>query len=108
MFKEGARNSSDGCSGRRLRSAFVVAQVSLALVLLVGAGLMVKGFRALLDTNRRFQPESLLTLRLILPDTPLSRTLTTVRLSIRKRSRSSPRSRAFARWRWSRAFLFPV
>ena len=70
MLKEGARNSSDGRSGRRLRSAFVVAQVSLALVLMVGAGLMVKGFRALLDTNRRFQPESLLTLRLILPDTP--------------------------------------
>jgi putative ABC transport system permease protein len=70
MLKEGTRNSSDGRSGRRLRSSLVVAQVSLALVLMVGAGLMVKGFRALLDTNRRFQPESLLTLRLILPDTP--------------------------------------
>lgn len=70
ILKEGARKSSGGRSGRRLRGAFVVAQVSLALVLMVGAGLMVKGFRALLDTNRRFRPESLLTLRLILPDTP--------------------------------------
>jgi putative ABC transport system permease protein len=70
VLKEGARNSSDGLSGRRLRSALVVAQVSLALVLMVGSGLMVKGFRALLDTNRRFHPESLLTLRMILPDTP--------------------------------------
>ena len=70
VLKEGARNSSGGPSGNRFRNAFVVAQVSLALVLMVGAGLMVRGFRALLDTNRRFQPESLLTLRLILPDSP--------------------------------------
>jgi len=70
VLKEGARTSSGSRSSHRLRSAFVVAQVSLALVLMVGAGLMVRGFRALLDTNRRFQPESLLTLRLTLPDSP--------------------------------------
>jgi len=70
VLKEGARTSSGGRSSHRLRSAFVVAQVSLALVLMVGAGLMVRGFRSLLDTNRRFQPESLLTLRLTLPDSP--------------------------------------
>src|SRR6266851_3659066 len=70
VLKEGARTSSASRSSHRLRSAFVVAQVSLALVLMVGAGLMVRGFRALLDTNRRFQPESLLTLRLTLPDSP--------------------------------------
>ena len=70
VLKEGARTSSGSRSSHRLRSAFVVAQVSLALVLMVGAGLMVRGFRSLLDTNRRFQPESLLTLRLTLPDSP--------------------------------------
>jgi len=69
VLKEGSR-SSGSRSSHRLRSAFVVAQVSLALVLMVGAGLMVRGFRGLLDTNRRFQPESLLTLRLMLPDSP--------------------------------------
>ena len=68
VLKEGARNSSGGRSSHRLRHAFVIAQVSLALVLTVGAGLMVKGFRELLDTNRRFHPETLLTLRLVLPD----------------------------------------
>src|SRR5260370_1353501 len=68
--KEGARPSSGSRSSHRLRCAFVVAQLSLALVLMVGAGLMVRGFRALLDTNRRFQPESLLTLRRPLPDSP--------------------------------------
>ena len=68
VLKEGARNSSGGRSSHRLRNAFVIAQVSLALVLTVGAGLMVRGFRELLDTNRRFHPETLLTLRLVLPD----------------------------------------
>ncbi len=70
VLKEGARNRSDGRSSHRMRDVFVVAQVALALVLMVGAGLMVSGFRALLDTNRRFEPESLLTLRLVLPDSP--------------------------------------
>jgi putative ABC transport system permease protein len=70
VLKEGTRNSSGGGSSHRVRSAFVVAQVSVALVLMIGSGLMVKGFRALLDTNRRFQPESLLALRLVLPDSP--------------------------------------
>ena len=68
VLKEGARNSSGGRSSHRLRNAFVIAQISLALTLIVGAGLMVRGFRALLDTNRRFHPESLLTMRLVLPD----------------------------------------
>ncbi len=70
VLKEGARNSSGGRSSHRLRSAFVVAQVALALVLMVGSGLMVRAFRALLDTNSRFQPESLLTFHLVLPDSP--------------------------------------
>jgi len=70
VLKEGVKNSSDGGSRHRVRSAIVVAQVSLALILMIGSGLMVKGFRTLLDTNRRFQPESLLALRLVLPDSP--------------------------------------
>jgi putative ABC transport system permease protein len=64
------RSGSESRTSHRLRSAFVVTQVSVALVLMLGSGLMVKGFRALLDTNRRFHPESLLALRLVLPDSP--------------------------------------
>jgi putative ABC transport system permease protein len=70
VLKEGARTSSGGRSSHRLRNAFVITQISLALTLIVGAGLMVRGFRGLLDTNRRFHPESLLTMRLVLPDSP--------------------------------------
>jgi putative ABC transport system permease protein len=71
VLKEGARNSSGGRSSHRLRNAFVIAQISLALTLIVGAGVMVRGFRGLLDANRRFHPESLLTMQLVLPDSPV-------------------------------------
>ncbi len=66
-LKEGARAGLGGRSTHRYRDALAVAQIALALVLLVGAGLMVKGFRALLDTNRKYQPETLLTMRVALP-----------------------------------------
>src|SRR5436309_4836693 len=46
-LKEGARGTTGGRRGRRLRGAFVVVQVALSLVLLVGAGVMVKSFARL-------------------------------------------------------------
>lgn len=51
----------------RLRSILVSAEVALALLLVVGAGLMVKGFHGILDKARTFGPEKLLTARVILP-----------------------------------------
>jgi len=70
VLKEGMRSGSESRSSHRLRSIFVVAQVSAALILMLGSGLMVKGFRTMLDTNRLFHPESLLAMRLALPDSP--------------------------------------
>ena len=66
-LKEGARGGLAGPSSHKYRDALATAQIALALVLLVGAGLMIKGFRALLDTNRKYQPETLLTMRVTLP-----------------------------------------
>ena len=66
-LKEGGRSSSAGQSRQRLRSIFVVAEVSLALILLVGAGLMTKGVRALLVVNPNLNPENALTMRVSLP-----------------------------------------
>jgi putative ABC transport system permease protein len=72
-LKESGRGSSTGRARHRLRSALVVAEITLSLVLLVGAGLLVKGFHALLTVNESSRPESLLTLTLDLTDAKYQR-----------------------------------
>lgn len=67
VMKEGGRGAGVGRARGRLRSALVVAEVSLALVLLVGAGLLVKNFQGLLNVNESYSPRTLLTLNLTLP-----------------------------------------
>ncbi len=68
-LKEGGRSSASGSHRHRLRSALVVAEIALALVLLVGTGLMVKGFARLLDNQRQgFDSRNLLTMSLALPE----------------------------------------
>src|SRR5215813_8221779 len=63
-LKESGRGSTSSRARGRLRGALVVAEVSLALVLLVGAGLLVKNFQGLLAVNESYSPETLLTLNL--------------------------------------------
>ncbi len=70
-LKEGSRGSS-GRASHRLRSVLVVAEVAISLVLLVGAGLLVKGFRELLGANEKFEPRSLLTMHIALPEVKYS------------------------------------
>jgi putative ABC transport system permease protein len=67
-LKESGRGASTGPSRHRLRSVLVIAEIALALVLLVGAGLLVKGFRALIVVHENYHPESVLTLALSLPE----------------------------------------
>ena len=66
-LQEGAR-SGIGRARRRLQGIFVTAEFALALVLLVGAGLLVRSFVKLLQTNPGFHPEHVLTMSVPLPD----------------------------------------
>ncbi len=68
-LKEGGRASSGGAAGNRLRNVFAIAEVSLALILLIGAGLMVRTFNRMLAVNSGFDPRNVLTMQ-----TSLSRT----------------------------------
>ena len=65
-LKEGGRGGSAGGARTRLRAALVVSEVALSLVLLVGAGLLVKSFRQLLSTDPGFSPARVLAVRVAL------------------------------------------
>ncbi|MGH9767911.1 MAG: FtsX-like permease family protein, partial [Blastocatellia bacterium] len=62
-LKEGKRSSGAGVGHSRLRGLLVISEVALALTLLVGAGLMVKGFTRLSENMKRgLSPENVLTM----------------------------------------------
>ena len=67
LLKEGGRSSSAGPVRGRLQNALVVTEVALALVLLVGAALMVKTFQRMLTFNAGFNSKNLLTAEVSLP-----------------------------------------
>jgi putative ABC transport system permease protein len=60
-LKEGSRGTSASRSRQRLRSALVVGEVALAVVLLVGAALFIGSFRTLMKIDPGFSPDSVLT-----------------------------------------------
>jgi putative ABC transport system permease protein len=68
-LKEGARGTSSGERSTRVRNLLVIAETALSLILLVGAGLMLRSFQRLLSVNPGFNPDRVLTLRVPLPAT---------------------------------------
>ncbi len=66
-LKEGDRTSSAGAGGK-LRRSLVAAEVALAFMLLVGAGLTVRSFQRLTSVQPGFDPQNVLTFRIRLPD----------------------------------------
>jgi putative ABC transport system permease protein len=69
-IREGGRALSESRQQHRARNVLVVVQVSLALVLLICSGLMIRTFRALTNVNPGFaQPEHVQTFRIYIPDT---------------------------------------
>jgi putative ABC transport system permease protein len=59
-LKDGSRGAAGSSTAGRTRAALVIAEVSLATVLLVAAGLMLQSFAKLMATNRGFRAEQLL------------------------------------------------
>jgi putative ABC transport system permease protein len=66
-LKEGGRDSRAGAGTHRLRSGLVVAEVALALMLLIGAGLLFRSFGELNHVDPGFNPANLLTVNINLP-----------------------------------------
>jgi putative ABC transport system permease protein len=66
-LKAAGRGSTAGRGQRRLRSALVVAEVGLALVLTLGAGLLLRSFLSVLAVDPGFRADNLLTLQIALP-----------------------------------------
>jgi putative ABC transport system permease protein len=66
-LKESGRTASGAGGRQRLRSALVVGEVALALMLLFGTGLMVRSFIGLFDTDQGYRVDNVLTMQLTLP-----------------------------------------
>lgn len=67
-LKEGGRSVSGSARSKHFRSAFVVTQVALALVLLIGAGLLLRSLNRLQAVAPGFNPRNVLSMRVTLPD----------------------------------------
>jgi predicted permease len=84
-LKEGGRGGSG--SRHRAQDAFVVAEMAMALVLLVGAGLMVRSLVVLWRTNPGFEPANVVTFGLALPPSALGVRADAVRSQVRNLDR---------------------
>lgn len=69
-FKDGDRTSTDGQRKHRLRGSLVMFEFALALVLLVGAGLMIRTFVALMHVDPGFDPRNVITMTISTTGTP--------------------------------------
>jgi putative ABC transport system permease protein len=67
-LKEGGRGTTSGRSRSRLRNVLVIGEIALALILLTGAGLMLKSFLRLSSVDPGFRTDHLLTMDVALPD----------------------------------------
>ena len=72
-LKEGGRTATEGAGRSRVRSLLVVSQVSLAVVLLIGASLLLESMFHLLHQSPGFDPQGVLAFSLDLPDTRYSK-----------------------------------
>lgn len=72
-LKEGSHGSTSAEASQRLRSGLVVAEVALSVMLLAGAGLLIRSFLRLQEVDGGFRTDGVLTLRLSLPEQKYSK-----------------------------------
>ncbi len=72
VMKEGGRGATEGAGHGRLRTAFVAAEIALALVLVIASVLTLRSFYRMLHTDPGFNREGLLTARIALPESRYS------------------------------------
>jgi putative ABC transport system permease protein len=72
-LKEGGRTSTTALVSQRLRHALIVVELALSLVLLNGAGLLLKSFLRLQEVDGGFRPDHVLTMRISPPETKYAR-----------------------------------
>lgn len=66
-LRDGGQHATVGKRRQRLRGALVIVEVALAVVLVIGAGLMIRTLAALGDVDLGFNPDRVLTMRLTIP-----------------------------------------
>ena len=67
QLNEGSRGSTEGGRGKALRTALVIVEVALSLILLVGAGVLLRSFSKVQTVDTGFDPHGILAVRLSLP-----------------------------------------
>jgi predicted permease len=81
-FKDAGTAAEAGWKRNRVQAALVVSEIVLALVLLVGAGLLIKTFVALREVDRGFDPRNVLALDMSLNGTALSSAASVAQLAV--------------------------
>ena len=76
-LREGGRGGSESGQRQRLGRSLVIAEVALAVVVVIGAGLMLRSFRELRSTDPGFRPDNILVIDLSIPSTRYDNAATT-------------------------------
>jgi len=68
VLKDGGRGGTTGRATHRTRKALVISEVALSLLLLIGAGLLIRSYQKISTSHPGFDPHNVLSLRLSLPN----------------------------------------
>ncbi len=67
-LKEGSRGSTASAARRGIQSVLVISEIAMALVLLIGAGVLIRSFISLMNVDPGFDPQNVLTMNVNLPE----------------------------------------